>query len=177
VRARLGRSEWHATAASVVCLLLVGMADCKASSPDRTSPKVRIGTGTRSDAGSRQEAGTQADAAAKMNMDSSVLDAAVGSCGPCAVGSCCGPDCVDLQGDFRNCGSCGNKCPSEKLFCDHGECKQPVCSTACGAGLCCSTQCCNSGEGCCFFTGPFGPQYLCVSESQPCPRSCRGPCM
>jgi len=36
----------------------------------------------------------------------------------------CGSRCVDLQGDYRNCGRCGNSCG--RFVCDHGSCSSEV---------------------------------------------------
>jgi hypothetical protein len=57
----------------------------------------------------------------------------------------CGKQCVNVQTDRSNCGSCGNRCPAHSPNCEAGQCKPNACAAN---SLYCATQRVICGESC-----------------------------
>lgn len=78
-------------------------------------------------------------------MEGETCESGVCRCGDgpaCPPGQgCCGGDCVDVNNDGANCGSCGNACEAGQV-CDMGMCVTPACVPACEMGnTCCGMSC------------------------------------
>jgi hypothetical protein len=94
-------------------------------------------------------------------------DRVCGSACCSAAQTCCGGQCVDLETDPQNCGSCGNTCTS-------GTC----CAGLCCSGCCCTWNCPNLGAGSrcilptdnlhCCDEGPKDIQYPCSNPRPAC---------
>ena len=83
---------------------------------------------------------------------------------------CCGGVCVDTRFDPFNCGTCGDVCSGADGICVTGGCKNKLnCTATCNVEegrSCCGTQCCASGEVCCYDED----NYRCVDiEEGICP--------
>ncbi len=83
----------------------------------------------------------------------------------------CGGVCADLQGDARNCGSCGNTCTDGQV-CREGSCHAncPGTQTSC-AGLCVDTQ--TDARNCGNCGSPCAAGQACVNGT--CLASCLAP--
>jgi hypothetical protein len=105
-----------------------------------------------------------------------------GSCGNCAGSlKCCGDQCLDLGSDQFNCGSCGNRCPSDKPFCGAGLCGSVPCGDkiypahTCQAGsFCCGRDCCQPNQICCDVFGSIEIPgcYTPTAQKPTCPIGC-----
>ena len=105
-----------------------------------------------------------------------------GGCGKCQGSlSCCGTTCLDLDRDPLNCGACGNRCPSDKFFCEGGACKAAPCGdriypapTCSNASLCCGRDCCQPNQICCNLAGPidYAGCYTPTADKPSCPIGC-----
>lgn len=91
--------------------------------------------------------------------------------------SCCGNQCVNLDNDINNCGSCGNQCQGAAPYCGSGVCSKPPCNgAACTSGYCCGDACCTGGQLCCNVPGPVEtlyPSCTAPSDAGTCPRGCK----
>ncbi len=72
-----------------------------------------------------------------------------------ASGYCCGDSCIDRQQDPRNCGACGNVCPSG--ICTDGQCFEPNPSTQCAQT--CPPQSVCTPDGCVSSECPVVTEY------------------
>ena len=112
-----------------------------------------------------------------------------GGTGSCAVActtgrNCCGGDCVNLQNDPFNCGTCGNRCDGNTPYCGDGTCQQPPCNPQtelCAPNsVCCGSTCCPVGDICCEQQGPISgaPSCFTPTTAEPtCPQGCAPLCM
>jgi hypothetical protein len=95
--------------------------------------------------------------------------------------SCCGDRCLNLKNDPLNCGTCGNRCPTDRPFCDGGTCVKPPCNRmSCNDGSCCGDSCCSAGQICCSVEGPLAGIIGCYTptpEQPSCPQGCAPLCI
>lgn len=99
--------------------------------------------------------------------------------GGAASGSMCKGTCVDLEGDPNNCGTCGNKCPSEAQ-CSAGICRCSGTQSLSPGGRCCTTGFDNDTQNCgtCNNVCPVGA--TCAGEACQCAGDdtvCSGECV
>jgi hypothetical protein len=116
------------------------------------------------DAGSNPSRDGGCDDGASCEADDADHDGANGDAAACEGGlTTCVDQCVDLQVDESNCGSCGDACGGDEL-CVAGECRHTQTPSGCST---CPCAACSAGTMCCDTVGASGAP-LCV-EGDRCP--------
>ncbi len=172
-------------AGSVRLGLVLSLVTLGAGCPSTTSPPASdAGRDTGSgavDAGDFPDVGGPEDAS--VVRDTGTDGGGGADAGECPGGCggdprmCCDGACVYTYNDPHNCGACGVTCGTTQ-YCAGGSCIDLPCTTTCGSGNCCGSQCCAAGEICCDPAGPVGgpPECTPPTAAGTCPAGCAPLC-